>query len=174
MKQDLDDPELLNLRKNQVYMQVKNQVHIYEIFNVKFYDSSKVDLIFNFRNCVLELSNLLMRFGKLNCKSVTLRLDELNYSYQEVVRVNSNKESSKDMYDSDDQLVEHKVARKSSGNKLEKFIETIQVCDHEKKYHTFLLTDFVKTSRGLFQLKYFKELSDGKMINPICIIAKKF
>ena len=60
-------------------MQVKNQVHIFEIFNIKFYEPKNVDLTFRFKNCSLELSNILLRFGNLKCKSVTLHLDELNY-----------------------------------------------------------------------------------------------
>ena len=60
-------------------MQVKNQVHIFEIFNIKFYEPKNVDLTFRFKNCSLELANILLRFGNLKCKTVTLYLDELNY-----------------------------------------------------------------------------------------------
>lgn len=56
-------------------VQVTHPLHIYELFNIKFYNSLQVDLHFRFCNCQLELSNLLLRFGLLNCKKVTLRID---------------------------------------------------------------------------------------------------
>ena len=63
--------------------QVTHPIHIYELFNIKLYNSLAVDLEFNFCNCQLELSNLLMRFGLLNCKKVTIRLDQLDYKYMD-------------------------------------------------------------------------------------------
>ena len=56
-------------------VQVTHPIHIHELFNIKFHNSLAIDLQFNFCNCQLELSNLLMRFGILHCKKVTLRPD---------------------------------------------------------------------------------------------------
>ena len=63
---------------NQVY-EISQPVKINELFSINFYDSSKIDLEFNFKSCYLELSNLLMRFSKLKCKSINIFVDQLKY-----------------------------------------------------------------------------------------------
>lgn len=50
-------------------------------FGLIFYDSSLIDLHFEFNNCVVELGNLLYHFGKLNCKNVILSVDSLRFKY---------------------------------------------------------------------------------------------
>ena len=72
-------------------LQVTHPLYIYELFNIKFHNSLQVDLHFNFCNCQLELSNLLLRFGILNCKKVSLRLDQLDYKYCDLASVKPKK-----------------------------------------------------------------------------------
>ena len=36
----------------------------------------------------MELSNTLLRFSKLNCKSVTLKIDSVKFEYKQIVNKN--------------------------------------------------------------------------------------
>jgi hypothetical protein len=85
-------------------MVVKNQVHVFEIFNIKFYEPRNVDLTFRFKNCSLELSNILLRFGILGCKSVSLFMEDVNYNFCE--QESPLRKKNKDMYvDSDEEII---------------------------------------------------------------------
>lgn len=68
--------------KNKQNYEINYKVSIDNRFGLIFFDSSMIDLNFSFSYCNLELGNILYHFGKLNCKTVTVWVDNLRYKYK--------------------------------------------------------------------------------------------
>jgi hypothetical protein len=71
----------INTDKNKANYEINYHVQLDNKFGLIFYESNLIDLSFTFHNCYLELSNLLYHFGKLNCKSVLVKVDNLRFNY---------------------------------------------------------------------------------------------
>lgn len=73
----------LTADKNKKNYEINYLVSIDNKFGLIFYDSSLIDLTFTFHHCYLELRNVLYHFGKLNCKQVTIHVDNLRFDYKQ-------------------------------------------------------------------------------------------
>ena len=70
-------------------------IRIDDQFGIEFYDSSRIDFQFIFRNCTMDLGNLLFYFSQMGCKRINIKVDNLEYQYTHNEDQNLSKYHSK-------------------------------------------------------------------------------
>ena len=161
--------------KNKKNFEINYHVSLDSKFGLIFYDSSLIDLTFTFHNCYLELRNVLYHFGKLNCKSVTVLVDNLRFDYKQQIPSSSLLPFNQ----------HQKEQQASSNSMLSHFIHVVSVKENPSHENMYVLKEMVQHQNMppnyyAFDILYRQAVSlydNDQMVtylNPVRILAKNF
>ena len=91
--------------------EIEQPIKINELFGIRFHDSQRIEIFFSFKNCIVELGNLLYHFSGLCCKDIQVNLDSLKFNYTPL------KMHSEGYMDDIERLIHHIVVKADTGDK---------------------------------------------------------